>query len=193
MNRGQLAHVLRAASNIVDDPNILVIGSQALLASFDEERLPDAATASMEVDLAYLDDPEEEKADAIDGAIGEWSMFHETFGFYAQGVSVATAVLPDGWRNRLVHWASRATGSARAAFLEPHDCVISKLVAHRAKDLAFADALIRAGLVDAAVLLERTRQLPVGMDPRLVRSLEDWLARYLPRPPERPGEPDRPG
>jgi hypothetical protein len=27
---------------------------------------------------------------------------HETFGYYAQGVSVTTAVLPAGWRERLV-------------------------------------------------------------------------------------------
>jgi hypothetical protein len=54
VNREQLAHILRAAPTIVDDPNILVIGSQSVLASFDEEELPDAATASMEVDLAYL-------------------------------------------------------------------------------------------------------------------------------------------
>ena len=52
MNREQLAHILRAASTIVDDPNILVIGSQSVLATFDEDELPDAATASMEVDLA---------------------------------------------------------------------------------------------------------------------------------------------
>ena len=61
MNREQLAHILRAASPIVDDPNILVIGSQSVLASFDEQELPDAATASMEVDLAYFDDPAEDR------------------------------------------------------------------------------------------------------------------------------------
>lgn len=92
MNREQLAHILRAASTIVDDPNILVIGSQSVLATFDEDELPDAATASMEVDLAYFDDPTEGKADAVDGAIGELSPFHEMNGVYAQGVSVRTAV-----------------------------------------------------------------------------------------------------
>ena len=102
MNRQQLAHVLRAASGIVDDPHILVIGSQSLLASHDEDELPYAATASMEVDLAYYD-PDDAKADMIDGAIGELSLFHESFGFYAQGVSVRTAVLPNGWRDRVVH------------------------------------------------------------------------------------------
>ncbi|MGH3479261.1 MAG: DUF6036 family nucleotidyltransferase, partial [Nocardioidaceae bacterium] len=75
MNREQLAHVLRAASGIVDDPDILVIGSQSLLASYDEDELPLTATASMEVDLAYFDDPDDLKADTVDGAIGELSAF----------------------------------------------------------------------------------------------------------------------
>jgi hypothetical protein len=90
-----------------------------------------------------FDDPNESKADMVDGAIGELSSFHESFGFYAQGVSVHTAVLPDGWRERVVRWSNNSTGRARAAFLEPHDCVVSKLVAFREKDRAFAAALLR--------------------------------------------------
>jgi hypothetical protein len=131
VNREQLAHILRAASTIVDDPNILVIGSQSVLATLDEDELPDAATASMEVDLAYFDDPTEDKADAVDGAIGELSPFHEMNGVYAQGVSVRNAVLPEGWRGRVVPWSNHSTGRALAVFLEPHDCVVSKLVAYR--------------------------------------------------------------
>jgi hypothetical protein len=53
---------------IVDDPEILVIGSTSVLASYDEDDLPVEATASMEVDLAYLDDPDESKADMVDGS-----------------------------------------------------------------------------------------------------------------------------
>lgn len=59
MTREQLAHVLRAASAIAKDPAMLIIGSQAILASYDEELLPSAATASIEVDVAFLDDPDE--------------------------------------------------------------------------------------------------------------------------------------
>jgi hypothetical protein len=59
-----------------------------------------AATASIEADIAFLSDPDEEKADKLDGAIGELSPFHEQFGYYAQGVSVHTAVLPEDWHSR---------------------------------------------------------------------------------------------
>ncbi|MDQ2707387.1 MAG: hypothetical protein M3Z25_07015 [Actinomycetota bacterium] len=175
MNREQMAHVLRAACGIVNDPNILVIGSQSLLASYDEEELPDAATASMEVDLAYFDDPDDSKADMIDGAIGELSLFHESFGFYAQGVSVRTAVLPNGWRDRVVPWSTNETGQSRAAFLEPHDCVVSKLVAHRAKDKAFTEALLHARLIDSTTLRRRIDELPDDLDPRIPASLHAWL------------------
>ena len=104
--------------------------------------------------------------------IGELSPFHEKHGFYAQGVSVHTAVLPEGWRDRVVIWP---TG---AAFLEPHDCVVSKLVAYREKDTAFAAALLDAGLVDTATLRHRTDQLPTDLDRRVPHLLHDWLDWY---------------
>ena len=36
MRRDQLAHILRAAARITEDNDILVIGSQSILGSFDE-------------------------------------------------------------------------------------------------------------------------------------------------------------
>src|SRR5215510_10543215 len=44
MTREQLAHVLRAAATIVDDGEILIIGSQAILGTLPEVALPDEAT-----------------------------------------------------------------------------------------------------------------------------------------------------
>ncbi len=96
-----------------------VIGSQSILGAIPEDKLPLAATASIEVDIAFLDDPDERKADQVDGAIGELSPFHETFGYYAQGVSVSTAVLPDGWRDRLIVVENASTAPGRGYLLEP--------------------------------------------------------------------------
>ena len=84
MNREQLAHVVRAAATIVGDGDIVILGSQSILATYDESRLPDEATMSVEADLAFRDDPEAAKADRVDGAIGELSPFHETHGYYAR-------------------------------------------------------------------------------------------------------------
>lgn len=105
MNRAQLAHIVRAASTITGDGNVLIFGSQALLGTWEDEELPDEATRSVEADLVFPDDPDESKADAVDGAIGELSTFHQTYGYYGQGIAIHTAVLPAGWED------GRAPGS----------------------------------------------------------------------------------
>jgi hypothetical protein len=174
MRREHLEHVLRAASQIAGDPDVLVIGSQAVLGAIPEERLPPAATASVEVDVAFFDDPDDRKADQVDGAIGELSAFHETFGYYAQGVSVSTAVLPVGWRDRLVLVETSSTAPGRGYLLEPHDCVVSKLVAGREKDYAFAEALIEHGLIDPTVLAERVETVEVS--DALRQRLRNWIS-----------------
>jgi hypothetical protein len=176
MRREQLEHVLRAASQIAGDSDVLVIGSQSILGAISEELLPPAATASIEVDVAFFDDLNDVKADLVDGAIGELSAFHETFGYYAQGVSVSTAVLPAGWRNRLVLVQTASTAPGRGYLLDPHDCVVSKLVAGREKDYLFAAALIKHRLVDPVVITERIDTVDVS--PALRQRLHNWVAHH---------------
>jgi hypothetical protein len=96
-----------------------------------------------------------ERADLIDGSIGEGSPFHDSFGYYAQGVAEDTAVLPDGWKSRLVPVQNAATRGATGLCLEVHDLVISKLVAGRPKDLRFAEVAHAHGLIDPATLRDR--------------------------------------
>lgn len=179
MNREQLQHVLRAASQIVPGYPPIVIGSQAVLGSIDETELPIEATRSIEADIAFLDDPDEEKADAIDGAIGELSMFHKTFGFYGQGVSLQVATLPAGWEDRLRQLEIEGE-SAIAYCLEAHDCVVSKLVANRQKDREFGAALIQAGLIDPAVLSERVAILPERVADAQRTLIVAWIAVQVP-------------
>ena len=138
---------------MLGETEILVIGSQAIHASHTD--LPEEAFVSVEVDIVAMDDPDDAKADLIDGSIGEASLFHQSFGYYAQGVSSTTAVLPDGWRDRLIRYETPATNRAIAWCLEPHDLWISKAVAGRPKDYAYCKALIRTGIVDPMVLSER--------------------------------------
>lgn len=177
MRREQLEHVLRAASTIVGEPEMLVIGSQSILGSVAEGDLPGEATASIEVDIAFLDDADEAKSDLIDGAIGELSPFHDTYGYYAQGVSVSTAVLPRGWRDRLVTVETAATAPGRGRCLEPHDLVVSKLIAGREKDFTFAAALIREKLVDTSILAARIEDLP-DVHPSVLNRMRAWVRRY---------------
>ncbi|NRQ49204.1 DUF6036 family nucleotidyltransferase [Aeromicrobium stalagmiti] len=175
MNRTQLAHVLRSASRIANDRDVLVVGSQAILGSRDEDELPAEATASMEADIAFLDDVDRAKADEVEGGIGEFSAFHEQFGYYAEGVHVDTVTLPSGWAERLLRPELPDSEPAQAAFLEPHDLVASKLVAGRMKDLAFAGALVRAGLIDLDVLVERILALPDETQQSVIDRLIGWV------------------
>ncbi|MDQ3756335.1 MAG: hypothetical protein M3394_00570 [Actinomycetota bacterium] len=153
MNRHQFDHAVRAAGAVLGVDELIVIGSQAVHGSMTD--LPDEAQRSMEVDVVPPDDPDGHLADVIDGSIGEASMFHETFGYYSQGVSERTAILPDGWRDRLVRYESPATNGVVAWCLELHDLWIAKAIANREKDQDFCRALLRAGHVDPDVLRKR--------------------------------------
>lgn len=151
MTRSELEHVIRAAGAIAKDAEIVIIGSQAILGEYPDA--PPALLASMEADVFPLNHPE--RADRIEGAIGEGSRFHEEFGYYAQAVSESTATLPKGWRRRLVRVHNENTGGIAGLCLEVHDLAISKYVAGREKDLAFTATLARHDLVARRTLLER--------------------------------------
>ena len=155
MKRSEFEHAVRAAAAVLDATEVLVIGSQALHASVDGS-LPPEAARSIEVDVAAMrDDPNGTKADLIDGSIGEASMFHATFGYYAQGVVETTAVLPSGWRKRLVRYETPGTNGVVAWCLEPHDLWVSKAIAGRPKDIEFCRAIAALGLVKGRTLRER--------------------------------------
>ena len=91
-----------------------MIGSQAILGRYPQA--PAELVVSADVDLFPRNHPE--RADLIEGSIGEFSPFHETYGYYAQGVGERTAVLPEGWESRLV---PIPTPAGTGLCLEPHD------------------------------------------------------------------------
>lgn len=159
MNRDAFEHAVRAAGAVLGENEVLVIGSQALHGTV-SGNLPLEAEQSIEADVAAMDDPGERKADLIDGSIGEASMFHATFGYYAQGVSQSTAVLPEGWQARLVRYESEATNGVVAWCLEIHDLWLSKAVAMRPKDVAFCRALAKRNLVKPDILRLRLGDIP---------------------------------
>ncbi len=160
MKREEFEHAIRAAGAVLGVSEVMVIGSQALHASVAGE-LPPEALRSVEVDVAAMDDADGRMADLIDGSIGEASMFHATFGYYAQGVVETTAVLPSGWRGRLVRFETAGTNEVVAWCLEPHDLWVSKAIAGRPKDLEFCRALGDAGLVDSDRLRDRLANVEV--------------------------------
>lgn len=105
MRRNQPEHAIRTACQIIQQREVIVVGSQAILGTYDESQLPAAATMSTEVDILPMAETNEETArlaDLIEGVAGEFSTFEQLHGFSIDGVDLGTAVLPDGWRERLV-------------------------------------------------------------------------------------------
>jgi hypothetical protein len=170
MNRSELEHVIRAASEVCDDKELVVLGSQAVHGS--NVSLPDRAFLSQEADLYPLNFPE--RSDDIEGPLGKLSHFHNTFDYYADGCSPETATLAEGWKERLVILQNENTGGAKGYCLSVPDVVLAKYVANREKDIDFNQALIRHGSVSKKVLLRLAKSLPVADDirDRIVRRIK---------------------
>ena len=151
MTPQQLDLILDAVGLVLGEQRVIVIGSQAVLASLDTP--PAETVVSIEADIIPLDDPDGRKADLIDGAIGELSEFQNRWGVYAQGVGMRTAKLPAGWLDRLVPRTS-PRGTVGLC-LEIHDLAVSKLCAGRQRDFPFVEALIAAGAVDVPTAVQR--------------------------------------
>ena len=160
MNRAALEHILRAAAAVSNEREIVVIGSQAVLGQF--PHAPEALLVSIEADVFPRHAPD--KSVLIDGAIGELSLFHQTFGYYAHGVDDTTATLPSGWTERLVRLHNENTAGAIGWCLEVHDLAISKLVAGRDKDMDFLRVLLREKMAERALLRERLQTLHLSSD-----------------------------
>ncbi len=165
MKKDEFDHAVRAAGAVLGVDEVLVIGSQAVHGTVHSD-LPEEAHRSIEVDIAVAGDDDGHLADLIDGSIGEASMFHSTFGYYAQGVTERTTVLPEGWGRRLVSYESPATNGVVAKCLEVHDLWISKAVAGRPKDLEFCKAMLEKGFVDRGVLRERLGDTALSSEER---------------------------
>lgn len=60
MRRDQLEHAIRTACQIIEQPAVVIVGSQAILATYDETGLPSAATVSIDVDVLPIADTTEE-------------------------------------------------------------------------------------------------------------------------------------
>jgi hypothetical protein len=142
MQRSDLEHLIRAAGRIAEEHELVIIGSQAILGQFPDQA-PARATRSMEADLLPIDALD--KTDLLTGSLGELSPFHDTFGYFGDGVSLETARLPSGWQDRLIAVDNANTNGYVGLCLEVHDLLISKYFAGRDKDYEFCAAVVAAG------------------------------------------------
>ncbi len=161
MKKHEVDHVLRAAGRINGEKQFVIIGSQSLHGRHPD--LPDHIMLSVEVDLIA-----NRHADRTEwlNAIGVYSKFHDSFGYYADPVDENTAVLPRGWKGRLVNLAPGDTEGVRGLCLDPHDLAIAKYVARRDKDIIFNRELVRRAVLGEAQLLSLLDKTPVDEQAR---------------------------
>jgi hypothetical protein len=172
VNRKDLEHIIRASADITEQYEFVVVGSQSLLAQIPSPE-PELI-ASMEADIYPLQAPE--LADVIDGAIGEGSQFHETYGYYAQAVGPETAVLPSGWMQR-VHRLQNANTNGRVGYcLDVRDLFLAKAAAGREKDRLFCMALLRYRHVQLEEVMALLGTMPVSAQAQ--RALRATLQRW---------------
>jgi len=172
MTREELEHIIRASGTITDQYEFVIVGSQSILGSI--PRPEDVFTVSMEADIYPLQAPE--LADKIDGAIGEGSQFHETYGYYAQGVGPETACLPMTWMQRVHRIQSTNTHDRIGYCLDVLDLFLAKAAAGREKDREFCMALLEYGYVTLGAALALVESMP--LDDRRQRALRATIRRW---------------
>ena len=171
MTREQLEHAIRAACEVAGDTEIWVFGSQAILGQFPDA--PEELRTSIEVDVQPKN--RSDKVDAIDGALGELSLFHQTHGFYVHGLPIKeAATLPEGWQLRVTPVFDEVSTNGNTGWcVETHDLAASKLVAYRPKDRDFVRLLLIEKMISPQILIDRLSSL--GVDESLRERLIRWV------------------
>lgn len=163
MRRDDLRAILKRATEITGDRDFVVVGSQSIHGAFSRPLLPDPATASLEADLMPLHDDSGDKAVTLVGKAGEGSGFDHTYGVQIDAVDISTSALPTGWVDRLVPFLVDDSPNTTIGWcLEPHDLVVAKAIAGRAKDRSFINAVVKASLADPAECIRRMWYLDQG-------------------------------
>jgi len=175
LKRAALEHIIRAAADITGEAEFVVIGSSAVLAQF--PNAPEIMLRSNEADIYPPNAPE--KSWDIEGSLGSGSQFHETFGYFADGVGPETARLPCGWHERAYILRTPNTRGAKAICPEIHDLAASKTLAGRDKDREWVVAGIVAKLIDVGTLKNRIDEVDAPRSTRQAarRRLHSWVGQ----------------
>ncbi|MEH3116085.1 MAG: hypothetical protein PGN25_00245 [Methylorubrum populi] len=99
MRRDRLDHILRAAAGVTGHDTFVLVGSSVIVVRC--RTIPGDMLMTREADIFVPGTPDTEAlSGAIDANIGQGSAFHNQYGYYADGVSPGTAVMPTDWKDR---------------------------------------------------------------------------------------------
>jgi len=163
IGRDDLERAVRAVAEHFEAEQVFVVGSQALLVGkSDVER---SLRMSSEIDI-YPGNATEwqasrqdsiEASEEINALFGEGSTFHETHGYFIDGVDENTAKLPPGWllRSKMLEIKLQDGRTVQAIAPEPADLIASKLARGDPKDVRFTSICLRQGLARKGEIEER--------------------------------------
>lgn len=132
-NLDAVLHVARALSEITGRKELVIVGSAAVIAAMLDLNGNDFGTE--DVDIFSLDGEDEESFTDEAEVIGRDSIFHETHGYYADGVGPRTAIMPDDWKSRAERRSVPGAPGVSLWVPEVNDVALAKLCARRDKDI----------------------------------------------------------
>jgi hypothetical protein len=210
-----LDRAVRAMATHFEDDAVVVIGSQAALVGWSST--PDAMRDTPEIDMYIAHIRQWEMAnssvnghiefderyigeilhDEVSGFFGAGTAFHQTHGFFIDGVSPRTASLPNGWEKRAVFREVR-NGSSTVMAIAPciEDLTVSKLRRLADKDIDWIDACIAARGLDLDLVSDGIRNAPYEEAQKeralryisSLRSRKPFRANPVTAAPEHPGD-----
>lgn len=168
MTNSEIELIIRACAEITGASEFVVIGSQSVLG-----QILHAPQGLLGIHGCGRSHPPRSPQCRTDRhSIGEGSPLHSTFGYFVHGHGVETAVLPDGWRGRLMRVQSSSTSLAFGLCLEAHDLAVSKIAAGRDKNHEFVRAMLRHRRADASTLCERLSACVLNAELRQPREFQ---------------------
>ncbi|KQO98698.1 DUF6036 family nucleotidyltransferase [Leifsonia sp. Leaf264] len=167
----ELAMAARRAAELTDSSELLLVGSQAIVAMYKPAQIPGEATMSAELDVVARS---REDHFRITEELGEMSEFHQEHGFYVQAVRNDLISRVQGWEERAAR-IEVASGDRDVAVwcMDVNDLCLSMLAAERTKDVLYVNAMLQDGLADRAVIEERAELMLSPDDiPAVKRTLQ---------------------
>lgn len=158
-----LQRAVRAIATEFDTDKVFVIGSQAVLVDWPDA--PTDMTSTPEIDaypgnakLWQMTNSDMEASEHINALFGYGSQFHQTHGFYIDGVDENTAKLPPGWEDRA--WIRKLDVAGKTVSVvapSAEDLIVSKLARLDPKDQEFIVAYNAGRPLDLALIEDRIR------------------------------------
>jgi hypothetical protein len=163
-----LERTVRAIAYHFSTDEVFIIGSQSILLSWPDA--PPMMRTSGEIDaypgnaklweISHQDkgSPPPTASEEINALFGWGSQFHQTHGFYVDGVDDRTARLPPDWRMKAIERPIDVNGRTALAIAPcPEDIIISKLARLEDKDKEFITVFHKTRPLDLALIEQRLR------------------------------------